>query len=247
MTAAAKFLFDTRFDIDAEPVVAVAVGEEIPADEIDSEPEVVVPPPPTFSEADLAAAREEAFAEGKAEGIREAMETTEAKLADAVATVGTNLEEILRTEVDSLDETARASVRIAAAIARKLFPGLNERNGLGEIERVIRISMERLREEHSIVIHVAEPLREPLSARIDGLAAYAGFQGKVSIAASEEIAMGDCRIEWASGGAGRDTAAIWRDIDSVLAENIGVETISADSTESGQPPGEPPTDSPAQG
>lgn len=220
MTAAAKFLFDTRFDIDSAADVALVAAEANEAEAAEAAPEEVVPPEPTFSEAELAAAKEEAYAAGKADGVRETMEATEARLADALASAAAQLGEILRIEVESLDATAAASVRIAAAIARKLFPNLNERNGLGEVERVVRISMERLREEHSIVIHVAEPLREPLTARIDGIAGYAGFQGKVSIAAAEEIALGDCRIEWASGGAARDAAAIWRDIDAIIAENV---------------------------
>jgi hypothetical protein len=35
------------------------------------------------------------------------------------------------------------------------------------------------------------------------------------------VAEGDCRIEWSGGGIIRDQTALWREIDTLMAESVG--------------------------
>ena len=46
--------------------------------------------------------------------------------------------------------------------------------------------------------------------------AAAGYTGRIILFADPALKAGDARVEWADGGAERDSAAIWRDIDSAI-------------------------------
>ena len=49
------------------------------------------------------------------------------------------------------------------------------------------------------------------------LAASTGFPGKLVILGDESLAGSDCRVEWADGGAERDTARTWQEIEAAVA------------------------------
>jgi flagellar assembly protein FliH len=222
---ATKFLFDNRFDLDdlapMEEPAAAAEEAEAP------EPVEEVPPPPTFSEEEMATAREESFAEGLAEGFRKAAESTEARIAEGATLIGQRLAEMIKAQAQARDEDAREAVQVAQAIARKLFPELNRRHGLEEIESLVRQSLQRVRGEPQVLLSVHESLASPLSSRLEALALSAGFQGNVKIAASAEVAAGDCRIAWSGGGAGRDAETLWREIDAVIERNLAPATVGS--------------------
>ena len=95
MSATTKFLFDTRFDLDDDEEVIPFIEEERnpEAAEPEPEPEIVVP---TFSEEELAAAKSEAYAAGKSDGLREAAEAIEAKALAAMEKIVGQLAEIVK-------------------------------------------------------------------------------------------------------------------------------------------------------
>jgi flagellar assembly protein FliH len=222
---ATKFLFDNRFDLDDLPPMdePTAASEEAEA----PEPVEEAPPPPTFSEEEMAKAREEAFAEGMAEGFRKAAESTEARIAEGATLIGQRLAEMIKAQAQARDEDAREAVQVAQAIARKLFPELNRRHGLEEIESLVRQSLQRVRGEPQVLLSVHESLASPLSGRLEALALSAGFQGNVKVAGSAEVAAGDCRIAWSGGGADRDSETLWREIDAVIERNLAPATVGS--------------------
>ena len=65
---------------------------------------------------------------------------------------------------------------------------------------------------------------EPV-ARCDGRARTRGFEGRLVVMGENELAVGDCRIEWADGGLVRDSAAteaaITQAVDSYVALRRG--------------------------
>jgi flagellar assembly protein FliH len=220
---ATKFLFDNRFDLDDLPPMdeqATAAEDAAETPEPVEEP----PPPPTFSEEEMAKAREGAFAEGMAEGFRKAAESTEARIAEGVTLIGQRLAEMIKAQSEARDDDARQAVQVAQAIARKLFPELNRRHGLEEIESLVRQSLQRVRGEPQVLLSVHESLASPLSGRLEAVALSAGFQGSVKVAGSAEVGAGDCRIAWSGGGAGRDAETLWREIDAVIERNLAPAT-----------------------
>jgi flagellar assembly protein FliH len=59
-------------------------------------------------------------------------------------------------------------------------------------------------------------LLDPMKQRVDALAEAAGYEGRIVLLVDETIPDGDVRVEWADGGAERDSARLWRDVDAAL-------------------------------
>jgi flagellar assembly protein FliH len=210
MTVATKFLFDTVFDTGEE--------NEQPesADEIEPEEEA-----PTFSEEDVNQARSEGFAAGREEGIRESANATECRIMETVAMIAERLSELFRVQEEASAAAAQNAISVATAVTRKVFPDLARRNALGEVDLVLRDVMDKVADEPRVVMHVNDQLYEPLTQRIATLAGHHGFQGQVLLRADAEIPPGDCRLEWSNGGCDRDAAGLWREIDAIIARNLG--------------------------
>jgi len=194
-----KFLFDTSFE---------------PADAAEAKRRNK--PMPKYFDADLARAREEGFAAGKDEGARVAMERIEQTIAQALGVIGQQLPHVAQKQIEIEERQTRNAIDVAGTLVRKLFPKMVRRQGLSEIESLVGDALERLREEPRIVIRVAEELLDPIKERIGALAQGAGFEGRVIFLAQDGMAPGDARVEWADGGAERDTDRLWREIDTII-------------------------------
>lgn len=197
MSIGTKYLFETSFD---------------PAKSVDAD----VPPPPTFSQEEMAAAREEGFREGHAAGHAEMARGIEQAAADALAVIGAQLAQ-MNVRFEDIRASAIASgVEVVAATVRKLIPALAKRNGLAEIEHLVRDSLHSLYDEPRVVIRAHDSVIEALQDRIDGMAAASGFMGKVVLFGDEQFSETDCRVEWADGGAERNLGELWRRIDAAI-------------------------------
>lgn len=247
MSAVRKFLFDRSFDEEEE-----LDEEEIEEEVEEAEPEVIVP---TFSEEEMKAAREEAFASGKEEGINEAAAATEREIVGALEKLGGKFGELFKSQEEADSSILESAISVAVAITRKVFPTLNEQNALKEIERMVTLTMEKILEEPRIIVYVNPELTGPLTERLGGLAEKADYKGEVEVAAADDMPPGDCRVEWSGGGAKRNMDELWQEIDGVVERNLS-EVLEADETVEQAPeleapspaaelPSEPPSESPS--
>jgi len=221
MGAIRKFLFDRVFDVEEAP----EVEDETPDADEEAEPEVVVP---TFSEEELKAAREDSFAAGKAEGFNEAAAATEQQIAALLEKLSQQFDGLFKAQEAADAAILENAISVACAIARKVFPALNERGALTEIEQIAVMAMAKILEEPEVIIIVNPEIEAALNERLGTLVAQAGYKGEVKIIADEGIVPGDCRIEWNGGGANRDMDALWQEIDEIVERNL-----------SGNPPAAP--------
>lgn len=212
MTTVRKFTFDLDFDL---PEVPKNTVEETLEEE--QEPEEVVP---TFSEEDLASARAEGRKKGHEEGRKEAADATEQRLLEAIEKATESLSQVFNEQAEANRDIARDTISIATTIARKLFPDLNARNALGEVERVVQETLNAITEEPRVQIMVHPDLREPFSERLATMTHRAGFDGKVFINPDPGMTLGDCRVEWSNGAAVRDTNVLWEMIDEIVERNL---------------------------
>lgn len=199
MVAISKFLFDTDF----------AAGDEAAR---------LAPRPDArrFSANDMEAAKAAAHDEGVAAGRAAAEQEIARRIADACAVVGTKLDQLIKAGAEQREAQTREAVRTGVEIARRLLPSLGKREAIGEVEALIRECLARLHDEPRLVVRVADELLDPVRQRIDKVTAAAGYTGRVILFADPTLQAGDARVEWADGGAERDSAAIWRDIDSAI-------------------------------
>ncbi len=210
MSTVRKFTFDLDFDAPEEP--------ETPEPEVEEEEEEEIVP--TFSEEEVEEARQKGFDAGKEEGRREAADATEQKLLETIEQACTQLADVYNTQTEANREIGREMISVATAIAKKMFPDLNARNALGEVERVVQETLKAVTEEPRIQIMVNPELREPLSERLSTMTHRAGFEGKVFVNPDPAMQLGDCRIEWSNGAAVRDSEEMWQMIDKIIEENL---------------------------
>ena len=184
MSAPAKFLFDVDFtdraDRKAEPTITLA------------EHAVKV------AEAETAAHRR---------GYAEAQSEAERRVAGALERIAVKLvetAEALRAIEARLECEA---VEVAVAVARKLAPALITREPFAEISALASDCFREFVSSPHIVVRVSDALYAGAREKLGEIARARNFDGRLVVLAEPDIALGDCRVEWADGGVNRDSAA----------------------------------------
>ncbi|HZT87300.1 MAG TPA: FliH/SctL family protein [Stellaceae bacterium] len=168
----------------------------------------------------IAEAREEGLREGYARGLQETADSAAAREAAALEDLAGALDRLLtQAEADALARE-RDAVRLALTAARRIVPVLARTTGFAEIEAVVADSLRRAMDEPRLVLRVSEDWFDAARQRVEPLAREAGFAGRVIVLSDPDLAAGDCRVEWADGGAERNAARLWRDIESAVAQTL---------------------------
>lgn len=181
MVAPVKFLFDTEFAQEAkraaEPKIALKEHHHL-----------------------LALARQEGEASGFIAGEASAMASVERQRALALGVLGDRLS-VAAAALAALETRLEAeAIDIAVAVASKLAGALIEREPLSEVRRLVADCFSNLRGVPHLVVRVNDDLLEDARAELTRLATERGFEGRLVLLAEPGIALGDCRIEWSSGG-----------------------------------------------
>jgi flagellar assembly protein FliH len=212
-TAARGGLFAEDFDLPRR--------EEVPHTEVVT---------PSYSGAELAEARAEAWAAGHAAGTGEA----DTSIAAATRSLLDAISAALR---DARAEAGAVAERSIEAIARllldslaKLFPTLCERHGEAELAALCRSILPALAREPAITVRVNPAHTPALMRELDRL--DPDLVERVRLVPVEAIAAGDVRVSWRDGSALRDTASLWQQVRAVLepAGLLSPETASAPET-----------------
>lgn len=207
-----KYMFDLDFDQPARAAEAPAVEE---ADESLPDEEEA-PPPPTFTEEELNLAREAAFEEGRQSGLAEASEASDRMIATALTSLSDQMDRVFRQQDEANDTNARNAVRVAMAVLRKIVPAACEKHAFDEVAKVVEQVVGEILDEPRIIVRVADPLVEPVRERLEAVASGQGFEGRVVVQADARLAPGDARVEWTDGGAERDQARLWQEIEATV-------------------------------
>lgn len=199
-----KFLFDMDF---TEP--------EVP--EIEEPPEPEIPMLPVAEHEELiAAARKEAFEQGKAEGLTEALASQEKRLADAAENLTGVVHQVLAGLEQEQEKQEEDAISLAVLVARRLCSHLMARQPLAETVALVGECLGPLRKAPHVVIRVNEQDVEGLKTKTDPIVYEKGFEGRLVILGEPEIERGDCHIEWADGGIRRDRKTVEQEIDKCI-------------------------------
>ena len=181
MARPVKFMFDTEFAAEAKKAV---------------EPKVTL----AEHHALIALARQEGYAAGFAAGDAEANAAIARQRAEALKVVGARLSEST-AELQALESRLEVEATdIAVAVASKLTAGLIAREPMAEIRQLVGDCFANLRGVPHLVVRVHDDLLEDARTELTRLAHERGFEGRLVILAEPTIGMGDCRIEWSTGG-----------------------------------------------
>ena len=220
MVQSKKFLFDRNFEI--EKAQRGATAEK--------------PKAPTYSQADLAAAEQRGFDAGRSAGLREAEQSAEERIAGCLDALSGQFGELNDQMARSQERHLHDTLELAFHVLGKLFPALARHGALAEAEQLIESCLARLRYEPRIVLRTADGLHDLLRDRMEELASRAGFEGRIVLLTEEGMGPSDVRVEWADGGAERDTAGLWAEIEEIVARTwVGAE-LPPDPAPSGATP-----------
>ncbi len=211
-----KFLFDEDFD-DPFGQQRTAQEEASPA-QPEAEPE---PPPPTFTQDQLVQARKQGYDEGQKAGR---LAGHKAGKAEVEGLVNTRISQALTKIANSLDRLTQEHAALAAArtrepveitltILRRLWPELERRHGIDEIEAMVSKCLADFVDEPRVVVTVNTGMIEQIKGRVVPLTEKSGFGGRLVVAEDDKLGPADCRVEWAKGGAARESRKLLALID----------------------------------
>ncbi|HUH84372.1 MAG TPA: hypothetical protein VLX85_07160 [Stellaceae bacterium] len=196
-----RFLFDQSFDQPDAP----RAGRKPPP-----------PPEPTFSKAEFEAAKAQALAEGRAAASAEAAQSLEARIAASLQSIEAALRQSLDARAANAEEAQHHALETVRQLMRKLAPALCRVAPLLELEGVIVACLREAFDEPRIVLRVGDTVFDALHQHLSAITSAVGFAGKVVLLADEALGPADARVEWAEGGAERDTDRLIHDIDAAL-------------------------------
>jgi flagellar assembly protein FliH len=204
------------FDLDFGPPSAKRPAAVEVEDVMAEEPEPDLPPPPTFTEEDLQVVREAAYEEGHRNGLTEADETQQALLAAAMERVSNAMADLNAAQAEANEENQKIAARVAMAVLKKALPAACEEHAFDEIVRTVHECLGQVLDEPRIIVRVDSSLVDPVRERLEHSAIEHGFEGRVMVQADPRVTIGDCRVEWADGGAERDQARLIIDIEAAV-------------------------------
>ncbi len=191
-------------DFDARPGITIL-----------DDPDETESRPPAFTEAEIAAARADAYAEGHRNGLAQAATDRAEVTRQMLATVADRL-------AGAGDEAARVAEESADAVARLLLgtlavmlPALCARHGAAEVVALTRAVLPALAREPRVTIRLSPHVVRAVEQELDRLDPE--LRARVSLSPVDAVAPGDARIAWQDGAAIRDAAALWRKVTEALA------------------------------
>jgi flagellar assembly protein FliH len=180
-----KFLFDVDFAGGAERKTTIALAEHARK---------------------LAEVEQAAHRRGYADAERDAKVEADRRIAAALERIAAGIA-AANAALGSIETRLECeAVEVAVAVARKLAPALVAREPFAEVEALASDCFRQLISSPHIAVRVNEGLYAAARDRLDDIMRAGGFGGRLVVLAESDIALGDCRIEWADGGINRDSA-----------------------------------------
>ncbi len=179
----------------------------------------------------LAAAEQDGYRRGIAEGEANANAKIEKRLGAVLTLTADRLADISKKFGALENRLEDEAVHVAIAIARKLAPALLAREPLAEIEILVTDVLKHVRTAPHVVIRVAEDMIEPAGKRLQQLADQRGFANRLVLLPSPDLKSDEVRVEWADGGVERDRGAIEASIDDAVNNYLARGGVAPANTE----------------
>ena len=194
MKATAKYLFDEDFAAGEKPTITMVEHERRRAD-----------------------AESQAYRQGFTAGEEQAHQEATQRMAAALSVIADGLGRLdnALTAIETRLETE--AVEVAVAVAAKLSPALIAREPFAEIAALATECFHHLVSTPLVSVRIAADIHGTAKEQIEEIARAGGFDGRLAVISDDNLAPGDCRIEWADGGVIRDSSATTSAIDETVA------------------------------
>jgi flagellar assembly protein FliH len=207
MVAKAKYLFDQDFAPDASPAEKPVVAAELAIK--------------------LGEAESKGFRDGFDAAEKEGTAVAARRTAVAFEQIGDALDRLARGLAAVEQRIEAEAIELAAAIGRKLAPELVSREPFAEIAALATECFKQLSHAPHVVVRVNDGLLDKTRAELEQMTRTRGFEGRLVVIAEPEIALGDCKIEWADGGVIRNQAKTDLTIGNAIGRYLGARPTAA--------------------
>lgn len=151
--------------------------------------------------------------------------------AEALKTLAGRIQAIL-ARMDAESGAMRAdAARLAVAAARQIAGAALAAHGEETVLECAQSIMDDLRAEPRIAIRVAPRLADIIGERLYTEAENRGLEGAVIVRADDEVALGDCVLEWRSGSVERTASDIEARIGELVERWLATPAESPDASE----------------
>lgn len=173
---------------------------------------------PTLSPREAARAAEliAAIERGKQAGLREAEAGALAMTVRILTAMTARIDALAADRARTTEESNRLAVEVALGVARKFLPAAARRNALEEVAALVKDCLAEAIDEPRLVVRVPDALLDPLKTLIEAQPEARAAAARLVLLADPALAATDCRVDWADGGAERNEAALWQEIDAVV-------------------------------
>jgi len=161
---------------------------------------------------DLAAARAQSFAEGRA---ATQAEQKEQEIFTLLTQLAGNVQGLCEQRAAEIDNATVQAGELALTICRKILPTLSAQNAMTEIEGLIVRTISEMQDEPRLVVRVADSKVEDLQARFERMTG--AFEGSLVLLGDDDLAETDCRLLWADGGAERKLDRMWAELNTAVS------------------------------
>ncbi len=221
-----KFTFDMDFD-NPEPrhnrTLAAGLARMVEAQQPETPPpppEPELPPAPTFSEADLHEARQEAFEAGRMAVLNDNSAMAAQALTHALDALGQQFVGLQGALDNNYRDIAELATQVALELCRKLLPHTADHFVVAEIEALLNSLLPQLMEHPRLIIRIHPRLADDARVRLDDVCRRHGFEGRLQIIEQAHMAATDTLLEWGDGGAERNSRRLWDAIDTLVARTL---------------------------
>lgn len=185
--------------------------------------------PVTYTMEEMSAAKLQAHEQGRQAGIAEAEGFREKAVATLIKTITDNFTELFTTEKKRSGQFEAEAIQLTRAVFDKLFPALNLKHGLDEVEEVIRAVLENQRQHPEILIQVNSEFVNDIRSMANDIMKRLHGAGQVTVVSNDTLARGDCRMSWNDGGAERNATALAAEIHKKLDEALAGKALLQDN------------------
>lgn len=186
-------------------------SEDFDLPEAAAEPEVIEP---AFSASELSAARDAAWQDGHAAGLREANEADAAATRRAIEAIASQLGGECEAAALRAEQAAEAIARLLLDSLAATFPLLCAQYGDAEVRGVVRAVLPALMQEPAITLQ-AHP--RTVTAVVGEVARLdPDLAMRVRTSECEAMPQGNVRVTWRNGSAVRNAAALWQQVAEIL-------------------------------
>jgi len=201
MASAAKYLFDEDFSSGEKPTITLVEAERRRVD-----------------------AESQAYRKGFAAGEEKAKAEAAQRAADALTLMADVLDKLNKALTGIEIRLETEAVAVAVAVAGKLAPALIAREPFAEISALAEDCFQHLVKTPHVVVRVGPTIYDVAKEKLDEIARARGFEGRLVVMSEDNLAAGDCHIEWADGGVARDETATLAVIDDAVARYVAART-----------------------